>query len=294
MNSRIKIIYKIKFILVFIAFFFFFISALYPVYALSIKEKDLTAGLRKPKDLPFSESNSKNISQALQYLIGLDDILGITVWQNLSGQKTAEGILQQKEYTINKGDVLEISVWQWPDLIKDVIVRPDGKISFPLVGDVQAEGLTLDELKLSLSEKLSGLVSNPDVFIQINEFAGNKVIILGEVGDPGVYPTASSIKILEALSLASGHTKDAILRNVFVLRGNLNNPQVIKVNLSKAIKGKDFSQNIPIQPRDIIYVPRSFISDVNYVLTQLIGPLTSSASAVSGIKTIRTRPSTKK
>ncbi len=328
-----------------------------PSLALSLGE-EISSNLRKPQD-----SHAK----PLVYVIGQDDVLGISVWQNLGIQEEGKDS-QQKEYAINNGDVLEISVWQWPDLTKDVIVRPDGKISFPLigdleargrsltalddiitqkltefikspqvsvmvkalalqagrvgsgamsfvkvgdlsfeninvrpdgkisfplVGDVQAEGLTLDALRASLKESISNLVQNSEVFIQVNQFGGNKVIILGEVSDPGIYRTGP-INIVEALSLAGGYTKDAVLRNVLVLRGDLNSPQVIKVNLSKAITGRDFSQNIPIEPRDVIYIPKSFISDINYVMTQLIQPLTTSASAPPAIRAVRARAVTPK
>ncbi|MDP2939667.1 MAG: polysaccharide biosynthesis/export family protein [Candidatus Omnitrophota bacterium] len=352
-------------------FLFFFTTTEPACFALSPREESISKSLERAKEVINKSPSTTKISpqKSFNYIIGKEDTLSISVWQNL-GAKKKEGELEQEEYAINKGDVLEIAVWQWPDLQKDVIVRPDGKISYPLVGDIrvdgmsltalddlltkklsefikspevsimvkqfgfgkaevgvlpfikivdlsfdnvkvrsdgkislppvgdiQAEGLSPDELRLSLSHGISKLLNNPDlildVFVQITDFGGNKVIILGEVGDPGVYE-ASNIRIVEALGVAGGYSKDAILRNVFVLRGDLNNPQVIKVNLSKAITGRDFSQNIPIEPRDIIYVPKSLISDANYIMTKLLEPLTSSASAVSALKTIRTRPSPKR
>lgn len=329
-----------------------------PAFALTPKDEILT-NLREPK-------NTKEPANHIIYTIGQDDVLGISVWQNMGLDGAQEEKAKKKEYVINRGDTLEISVWQWPDLIKDVIVRPDGKISFPLTGDIdaegrtltelddiltlklsefikspqvsvmvkqfagagvsaglpfikipdlsldavrvrpdgkisfpllgelQAEGKTLDELGGELRLRVAKIVNNPEVFLQVNEFGGNKVVILGEVTDPGVYRTSGTITLLEALSLAGGYTKDAILRNVFVLRGNLNNPQVVKVNLSKAVTGRDFSQNIAVEPRDIVYVPKSFISDVNYVLNQLIQPLSNSYYATTYIKAIRGGVSPKK
>jgi Periplasmic protein involved in polysaccharide export len=171
--------------------------------------------------------------------------------------------------------------------LDNVKVRPDGKISFPLVGDTLVEGLTLDELRVFLSSKIARYVHNIDVYVQVNEFGGKKVIVLGEVSTPGTYKTTGPVSVLEAISLAGGYTRDAILRNVFVVRGDLNNPEVIRLNLSKAVTGKDFAENIPIKAGDVVYVPRSLISDISYVVSLILQPLSSSSAGVSSIQTIR-------
>lgn len=114
-------------------------------------------------------------------------------------------ILEAAEYTIGLGDILDVSVWQWPDLtMPSVIVRPDGKISFPLVGDVQAEGLTLTALDAVLTGRLEEFIKAPEVSVSIAQFGGRKVIVLGEVGSQGVYAPTGKTSVLEVVALAGG------------------------------------------------------------------------------------------
>lgn len=183
--------------------------------------------------------------------------------------KIEDGRARSKEYTIETEDELSISVWEWDDLDEDVIVRPDGKISFPLVGDIQAQGLTLTELDLELSERLKVYVRDPEVSVMLKVFGGRKVIVLGEVEAPGVYRTTGDNTISEVIALAGGFTDDAVLGSIMVVRGGINQPQAQRVNLSKVIKKGDASRNIAIQPEDVVYVPKKFIANVNYFLDQL-------------------------
>lgn len=105
--------------------------------------------------------------------------------------------------------MLHISVWENPDLEQDVIVRPDGKISFPLIDEVQAEGLTISELDKVMTEKLKEYIRYPDVSISLKKMAGERIIVLGEVKSPGVYTLSGRKTVLEAVALAGGFTKDA-------------------------------------------------------------------------------------
>jgi polysaccharide export outer membrane protein len=358
-----------KKILFFCFLFLFYIQSFSITYSITPDVEGFSPELRKPEKFVERQqriSPLRKIHKATDYILGEEDVIDITVWQDLR-PKRVQGD-KELEYTINKADVLNISVWQWPDLDKEVIVRPDGKISFPLVGDIKAEGLTLTELDEIITEKLkdfikspevsvmitkfgsvaagaittafpfvkiddlsmsiaippggkvdfpligevqtagltleqlrqeltqrfSSYIPNPEVNILISSFGGKKIIILGEVVDPGVYTSVGKVSVLEAISLAGGYTRDAVLKNVLVIRGDLSNPEVFVLNLHKVLKNKDMSQNIEIQPRDIIYVPRTVIAEVNYYLKKLLEPLTSSSSAVTAIKTIRTGPSPKK
>ncbi|MBL7196659.1 MAG: polysaccharide biosynthesis/export family protein [Candidatus Omnitrophica bacterium] len=331
-------------------------------------------GLKEPEGVLKEELMAKaRITRPLEYIISEEDVMDITVWQ-LIGILRSAGEGEEREYTITRGDVLEISVWQWPDLAKDVIVRPDGKISFPLVGDidvegltlteldeilttklsdyikapqvsvmiksfggiafgrvpeeevvsiampykklgdlstgavvrpdgrislpligdVQASGLTLNELKNAITEKLSQYMEGPEVSISMKTFGGKKIIILGEVSSPGVYRPPGNIDVIEAIGLAGGYTEDAILKSVMVVRGDLDNPVAIRLNINNVIKKGDLSENIMIQPHDIVYVPKNFIEDINYFLNNILAPLTSASSAVPAIKTIRIGPSPKR
>jgi len=176
------------------------------------------------------------------------------------------------EYIIGEEDVLYISVWQNPDLDQEVIVRPDGRISFPLIGDVQASGLSVTELDHKITEALKEYVKYPEVSISIRKLGGKKVMVLGEVNRPGVYAVTGAKTVLEAISQAGGFTKDAVSSSVVIISGGFQNPQARRVNLARALAG-DMRQNISLQSEDVVFVPKKFIANLNYFLSQIIDPL---------------------
>jgi len=180
------------------------------------------------------------------------------------------------EYIIGEEDVLGILVWQNPDLSQDAIVRPDGKISFPLVRDVQASGLTITQLDEEITQRLKEYIKYPEVSISIKKLGGKKVIVLGEIKNPGVYSVTGAKTILEAVGLAGGFTKDAVSSSVVVIRGGFEKPEAIRVSLNKALSG-NLRQNIALQSEDIVFVPKKFIADLNYFLNQIIEPLSKGA-----------------
>ncbi|MBN3038776.1 MAG: polysaccharide biosynthesis/export family protein [Candidatus Omnitrophica bacterium] len=191
------------------------------------------------------------------------------------------------EYTIDKEDELDISVWGWQDLDEVVIVRPDGKISFPLAGDVRAEGLTLTELDNELTRRLKEYIREPEVSIMLKKFGGNKVIVLGEVYAPGVYKTTGRNSIMEVIALAEGFTEDACLSSVILVRGGLKYPKsrrtnTARLNLRNVIEKGDLSQNVSVQPEDLVYVPKKFIANVNYFLEEIISPALDKADFFKG------------
>lgn len=123
------------------------------------------------------------------------------------------------EYIIGNGDMLLIKVWQNSDLDDEVIVRPDGRISFTLVGDVMATGLTISEFRVDLTAKLQEFIRNPQVSVSIKSIGGEKVIVLGQVKNPGVYQLTGTRTILEAVSLAGGFTEHAVEDSVMLIEG---------------------------------------------------------------------------
>lgn len=204
---------------------------------------------------------------------------------------------EKAKYQIANGDTLDISVWGVPDLSREAIVSPDGMISYPLVGNVQATGKALSELDEELTKGLGNYVKdpqvsvmvksfgwnneapaalleeNPEVTVMLKKFGGRKVVVLGEVAKPGVYTFTGNVRLIEALALAGGYTKYALRDNILVIRGDVHkSPQVIVSNISKLFKRADLSQNVVIQPQDIIYVPFSIISNINAFL-ETISPL---------------------
>jgi polysaccharide export outer membrane protein len=165
------------------------------------------------------------------------------------------------EYRISVGDVVEVFIWQQPDLTRDVIIRPDGRVSFPLVGDVEAAGMTLTELDHILSQRLKTYLRFPDVSLAIKRFGGTKTIVLGEVKSPGVYVPAGQGRVLEVLAMAGGFTKDAGTSNVLLIRGGLTAPQIAKLDLESALLNGTLQENVQLQPNDVIYVPKGRMAD---------------------------------
>jgi polysaccharide export outer membrane protein len=222
-----------------------------------------------PKTLPLSPKEKLAQKKREEKEKEKEKVIGINkvVAELKPGPETEEG---EREYYIDIGDVLDISVWQIADLSRpEVIVRPDGRISFPLIGDVKAEGITLTQLHDTVTEKLKTYVKAPQVSIMIRRFGeqGNKVVILGEIPGPGVYKFSGPPTIIEAIASAGGYTRYAVLNSIMVIRGDVRNkPQVTRVNLAKIIKSGSLSENIFLRPNDIVYVPRSFIGNVNTFL----------------------------
>ncbi len=178
----------------------------------------------------------------------------------------------QKEYIIGIGDVLSITVWENPDLNQEVIVRPDGMISFPLIDEVKAAGLTLSELDKVITERLKQYIRYPDVSISLRSMGGNRIIVLGEVNSPGVYTISGRRTVLEAVALAGGFTNDAVLNSIVVIRGGLKNPYAERIDLSRVLRGKN-ANDIPLNAQDIVYVPKKFIANLNYFLKQILEPI---------------------
>ena len=186
------------------------------------------------------------------------------------------------EYTIGLGDVLNISVWQWPDLdMPNVVVRPDGKISFPLVGDVKAEELTLTELDRILTEKLEEFIKDPEVSVAINQFGGRKVILLGSVASQGVYAPTGRTSVLEVIALAGGFRQDAVASSIILIRQQPERNLFYRLNLKMALRGGNMRDNIEVESNDIIFVPKRFITSVNEFVGQVTpmlgGVLTANA-----------------
>jgi polysaccharide export outer membrane protein len=184
----------------------------------------------------------------------------------------------EREYYIDIGDILDISVWQIADLSRpEVIVRPDGRISMPLIGDIKAEGISLTQLDNIITEKFKTYVKNPEVSVMIRRFGEqtNKVVILGEVPSPGVYRFGGPPTISEVVASAGGYTKYAVLNSIMIIRGDVRaKPEVTRVNLAQVLKSGRLSENIVLKPNDIVYVPRSFVGKVN-VFLELIQPAVS-------------------
>ncbi len=154
-------------------------------------------------------------------------------------------------YLIGAQDVLFVQVWREPDFTRQVVVRPDGKISMPLIGEVQAGGLTPEQCSAKVHEALSKLINNPDVSISVLSVNSKRYYIDGEVYRPGLYRLVTPTTILEALSEAGGFRDFANPKKIRVLRGD----KTFKFNYKEVSRGKSMDQNIYLQNGDHIIVP---------------------------------------
>lgn len=159
-------------------------------------------------------------------------------------------------YKIGSSDVLEIVTWKEPDFTRgEVLVRIDGKISFPLLGDIQASGRTPLQVKDKIEAGLKDFIANPIVTVTVKSPASKKFYILGEVERTGEYILMKDLTVLQAFALAGGFTKWASKKEIILLRNEDGKEKIIRVNYKKIVQGKDFSQNIHIKVNDTIIVP---------------------------------------
>jgi polysaccharide biosynthesis/export protein len=158
-------------------------------------------------------------------------------------------------YTIGAQDVLDISVWKEPEVSRVVPVRPDGKISLPLLNDVQAAGLTPGALAAQITESLKKYVTNPQVTVIITTINSQRVYLLGEVTRPGAFPMIPGMTVLQAVSSGGGFTQFARTKNIYVLR--MENGKQVKYpfNYKEVISGKKPEQDILLKAGDTIVIP---------------------------------------
>lgn len=170
------------------------------------------------------------------------------------GDNSARPAAGGPQYRIGAEDVLRVAVWENTQLTQDVVVRPDGKISFPLVQDVQAEGLTAAELADVLHQKLLAFVKEPQVSVIVTQVNAPKIFVVGSVTRPGPYPLRSDTSVLQALSLAGGFTQFASPRSIKLVRGLGAKQEVRKINYYSLIDGSG-DGNYLLMPGDTIVVP---------------------------------------
>ncbi len=156
-----------------------------------------------------------------------------------------------KDYVIGSEDVLAVNIWKEPEISRTVPVRPDGKITLPLVGDVQASGLTPHKLEDTLRDGLKAYVSNPEVTVIVQEVKSLKFNIVGEINHPGSFPLSQPTSVLDAIALGGGLRDFAKSGKIYVLRGNARLP----FNYKDVIKGKKLSQNVTLQSGDTVVIP---------------------------------------
>jgi len=159
------------------------------------------------------------------------------------------------DYQVAPEDVLQISVWKEDGLNKEVLVRPDGGISFPLAGDMIAAGKTARQLQEEITLRLAKYMADPAVSVTVVKVTGNKIYVIGKVNKPGEYVTGRYLSVLQALSLAGGLTPFAAENDIKVLRKGSGRDIVFPFSYSQVRKGNNLEQNITLKGGDVVVVP---------------------------------------
>jgi len=178
---------------------------------------------------------------------------GVTASQSTASKHTAA--TKDPNYVIGPQDVLDIDVWKEKELTRTVEVRPDGKISLPLLNDVQASGLTPMQLAGNITDGLKKFITDPQVTVIVTDIRSQRVYILGEVVRPGAYPLLPGMNVLQALSSAGGFTMFANTKKIYVLRQQGGKQEKFSFNYKAAISGKRTDQDITLRAGDQIVVP---------------------------------------
>ena len=172
-----------------------------------------------------------------------------------TGTFAAEDSKVVDHYKIQPGDVLLVSVWKEEDLIQEVIVRPDGQITFPLVGEAKAAGNSIENLRLLISERLKKYIPDPVVTVSVRQLAGNTIYVIGKVNRPGVFPIVRNVDVMQALSLAGGTSTYAALNDIKILRRENGQLRALSFKYAEVEKGKRLEQNVVLQAGDVVVVP---------------------------------------
>ena len=160
-----------------------------------------------------------------------------------------------ESYRVLPGDMLQISVWGEENLQGEVLVRPDGALSFPLCGDISARDQTVIDLQEEITKRLTRYISDPVVTVSVAQVLGNKVYVIGQVSKPGVFVVNPQVDVLQALTMAGGATPFASLNDIKILRRTGAGQQALRFRYDDVIKGRNLEQNVVLQAGDVVVVP---------------------------------------
>ncbi len=171
------------------------------------------------------------------------------------GTTASQVAANDAEYKIGAQDLLRVDIWKEDQLTRTVPVRPDGKITLPLLNDVQAAGLTPMQLAAAISEGLKKFINTPQVTVTVTEINSRRIYVTGEVARAGAFPLLPNMTVLQALSSSGGFTQFARLKNIYVLRVEDGKQVKHPFNYKEVVNGKNAEQNILLEPGDVIVVP---------------------------------------
>lgn len=163
--------------------------------------------------------------------------------------------LQIPDYSISPGDELEVSVWKEPDLSKTVIVRPDGKFSVPLAGEIMAARRSVEQIQTEITNKLKKYIPEAVVTVAVTKLEGNRIYVIGQVSKPGAFTMNPRLNVVQALSMAGGMTPFASANDIIVLRSTGPSQRVLPFRYGDVSKNRNLEQNIQLESGDVVIVP---------------------------------------
>ena len=179
---------------------------------------------------------------------------GQTQTANTSPGKPVASLTLPKDYVIGVQDVLNVVFWKDKELSAEVLVRPDGKISLPMLNDVPAAGMTPEQLATAVQQAAAKFVRDPGATVIVKEIRSRKVYVIGEVTKPGTFPLASEMNVIQIIAEAGGFLESANKSNVVVVRNENGQERRYKVNYNEVVRGKNVGQNIRLLPGDTILI----------------------------------------
>jgi polysaccharide export outer membrane protein len=193
------------------------------------------------------------VRQAVAHLWRLGLTCAVVLIPNHPGW--ADVTTAEPAYLLGPEDVLKVSVWKDEHLTQESVVRPDGMITFPLIGEVQASGRTTEDVRAEIARRLTKFLPNPNVTVTVLKVLSYRIYVLGRVHKPGEYQVGHQTDVLQALSMAGGLTPYAAENDIKIIRRSGVDEQVFSFRYSDAQKGKNLQQNIPLQRGDVVMVP---------------------------------------
>jgi len=181
-------------------------------------------------------------------------IFGACASFSYGAEKTVQ-VSSGPSFYLGAEDVLEISVWKDEALTKQAVVRPDGMVSFPLIGQIRAAGRTVEDLQREIQRKISRYVPDAPVTVMVLEIGSPKIYVVGKVNKPGVYIMGHYLRIMQALAMAGGTTTFADRDDIMIIREESGRQTIMKFNYDRVASGRDLHKNITLKPGDTVVVP---------------------------------------
>lgn len=181
------------------------------------------------------------------------NLIGFAFWIGISVSSQAES--SDSSYLLQEGDTLEISVWKEEGLARELMIAPDGNISFPLVGQMMAKGLSVSGLEKELARRLAAFIPDPSITVILKAATGSKFYVIGKVNRPGEFPLLAPVTVMQALSVAGGMSTFAEVNGIRILRKNGGVETAMRFRYGDIEDGEGLEQNIPLKSGDVVVVP---------------------------------------